>query len=452
MRRLGTVLVLLAACRGEDVLVQIPFEAEHRSAVVAIDHRGDVKLYSIDAARRNEQPVLQSIEGWDDQDPIVLDVSRYTETLDELGLAGPGQLFSATFGRKLPQREILERTLDQSGVGDWKESDRWPDVFADFRFGDPCRAVSAGWRMPLPADVVRIAGLVPRPDGTAMFVGRNVLERPIFFRMTTAGFERLEYAFDHRGAFAFPGIDGNIYLMGGDLNPVIYAGDPENGFRTVTETSSTALGGSWPHWSVMTESGVIFSVGPFGELYRIEGDDWSIVHRFPLVVYNDSATLTAAGPEELYVIDPDGYAIHHYVDGVVTTEQTEIDGDLVNHTDQLLVVKSIPGIGVFAASNEGTILQRGADARWRIIQTAIIIGREIWAIEPFHEGILVGGFYGVLDQFYPDTGFCEETRFRYGNTLALELLAPIDGGIAVGGFELVSENTRELFIAALVVP
>jgi hypothetical protein len=441
--------LLLHGCQSETLVVSIPFEPEHKSAVVAVELRDSVDLYSVDAATRNAQPVLRSIEDWNEEDPIALQVVRYEQSLEELRLPGPGSLISASFGRTLSVEEVLERKVDGSGLGSWSATMRWPDAFRDFRYGDPCRRVGAAWREPLPSDVVRFAGLIPRPDRTAIFVGRSITDRPIFFRITTAGAERLSLNFDRRAAYAFLGNDQRIYLMGGDTHPVIHAGDPETGFTVVTETTTPE--GSWPHWSVMTESGVIFGIGPAGELYRIDGDDWRIAHRFPVVEFNDSAYVTAAGPEELYLIDPDGYGLHHYLDGAVTTEATEIDAELSARVDRLTVVKHLPEVGTFAGTDEGSVLQRGADGRWRVIQTALIIGREVWTLEAIDRGLLVGGFYGILDQFYPETGFCEEARFRYGNDLALQFLAPVDGGLAVVGFRLVSDGVRELFLAALTL-
>jgi hypothetical protein len=446
---LACACACVLACEAQRLVVQIPFEPEHRSAVLAVELRGELGLYSIDAEMRNAQPVLRSIEDWNEEDPIALQVVRYEQTLEEMRLPGPGTLTPASFGRTLAIADVLERTVDAEGLGAWTKSERWPDAFRDFRYGDPCRRVGASFREPLPSDVVRFAGLIPRSDGAAIFVGRSITDRPIFFRITTAGFERLSFVFDRRAPYAFLGNDGRIYLMGGDAHPVIHAGDVESGFAVVSET--TAIEGSWPHWSLMTESGVIFGMGPAGELYRIEGNEWRVAHRFPLVELNDSASLTAAGPEELYVVDPDGYGLHHYVNGVVTTEPTEIDGDLAARVDRLTVVKHLPGVGTFAGSDEGTVLRRDPDGRWRVIQTALIIGREVWTLEAIDRGLLVGGFYGILDQFYPETGFCEDARFRYGNDLALQLLAPIDGGVAVVGFRLVSDGVRELFLAALTV-
>jgi hypothetical protein len=449
MLRLLAALIASMGCGAKTVVVQVPFEERHLSAVVSVEHRGDVNLYAVDTASRNMQPILRSIEDWNDEDPIGLRMVRYEQTLEEIGLPGPGKLTPATFGRSLSIGEVLERTVDENGLGEWTASSNWPDVFRDFRFGDPCRPIQAAFRDPTPSDVVRFAGVIPRPDGTAIFVARTAFERPIFFRVTTAGAERLDVTFDHRVSFAFLGNDQRIYLMGGDANPMIYAGDPDSGFGTFTETPAPQ--GSWPHWSVMTESGVIFAAGPSGEIYRIQGSEWALAHRFAVQEFNQSVSLTAVGPEELYVVDPDGYSLNHYFDGEVTAEQTEIDAELAAHTDRLTVVKHVAGVGTFAGTNEGIVLRRDPDGRWRLIQNSLVLGREIWAIEKFDGGVLIGGFYGILDQFYPDTGFCEDTRFRGGNDLSLQQLALIDGGIAMTGYRLVSEGVQELFVGALTL-
>jgi hypothetical protein len=451
--RLGAGLCAAAcigACAKETlVVVQVPFEAEHQAAVVAVEYRGEVQLFSVDASQRNEEPILRSIEGWDEEDPISLSVSLYRESLAEMGVPGPGPLLSSSFGRSLRRGEVRERTLDQSGYGDWAATDRWPPAFAGFRYGDPCRSIDARWLESTPTEVVRFAGLVPRPDGSVLFVGRTAFDRPRFYRLTGAGPERLPLELDLRTPYAFPGNDGRVWLMGGDFHPVVYAGEPETGFSAVTETSTPAAG-AWPHWSVMTPEGVIFSLSPTGELYRIEGARWEVVHRFTVVAFGNHAALSVIGEEDLFVIDPDGFALFRYTNGTVTTEPTEIDNDLSAASDRLLAVAAIPDVGMFAASDAGSVLERGEDGRWRVIQQPLILGREVWALEPIEGGVLVGGFYGVIDQFYPETGFCEERRFRYGNDLSLTLLETMEGGLAVAGFRLTAEG-QELFFGALAV-
>src|SRR5688500_14534955 len=100
------LLTCIFACDSQRLVVQIPFEEEHRAAVVAVELRGSVSLYSVDASMRNAQPVLRSIEDWNDEDPIALQVVRYRESLEELRLPGPGSLTSASFGRTLSVQEI----------------------------------------------------------------------------------------------------------------------------------------------------------------------------------------------------------------------------------------------------------------------------------------------------------------------------------------------------------
>src|SRR5687768_12656223 len=69
------LLQLTAGCNEQTLVVQIPFEEQHRSAMVAVEYRDEVQLFSVDEAARNDTPILRSIEGWDDEDPIALSVS-----------------------------------------------------------------------------------------------------------------------------------------------------------------------------------------------------------------------------------------------------------------------------------------------------------------------------------------------------------------------------------------
>jgi hypothetical protein len=446
----GFAAGLLGACSADALVVQIPFEARHRSAVVSLEYGGETRLYAVDAATRDMTPILRSIEGWD-EGPIHLLVSYYESSLAELELPGTGALESTDFGRSLARGELLERTVTGEALGEWAPTDRWPEVLAAFRYGDECRTLGARWRMPMPAEVVRWAGLISRPDGSALFVARTAAERPLFYRIDRDGLTRIDSTFDRRATHAFLGNDGRIWMMGGDFpgGPALYVGDPATGFALTTQWTDAP---AYPHWSQMASDGVVYSIASSGQLVRIEDGDWTVVHTFPLEVFGNQAALSIAAPGDVFIIDPDGFGVRHLRDGAVTTEATEIDADFANESDRLLSIEHIAGLGTFAGSDGGTILERGDDARWRVIQTPLLIGREIYDILPFNGGAMFAGFYGIVDQFYRRTGFCENTRFRYGNDLQIELMAPIEGGFAVIGQQVVTPEMKLGFVATFDLP
>ena len=90
--------------------------------------------------------------------------------------------------------------------------------------------------------------------------------------------------------------------------------------------------------------------------------------------------------------------------------------------------------------------KRGLEG-WDDFPGLMLLEHPIWTFVPYKDGMLVGGGFGTVDQYYPEFGLCE-TSFVGGDVGANRLLV-VEGGVFVIGIQDLSTGEQVVYAGAL---
>lgn len=413
-------LGLHLGCSEPVIIAQIPFESPDVSAVAAVVSKGTTRYFGIDEEFRQMQPILRSIEG---EAPIEIHVLYYERPLADLDLSS-GALYSDAEGDILPPAvRALSAVIEGSEAVAWSMPAERPPAFREFKRvpKSPCRPFSAdGPSLELDPQETAL-NFVSDADGVLWLVTtKGGFQEGGVRRVEVNGLgPALPMPVGFRATAAVGTATGELFVAGGrgrDLE--LLRGVPGETLTTATTTSG--FSSDWPKHMVVgaTEAGdeAIYMLAASGKVTEYAAGT--------LALLSDQAGNGSLGglawvqPGELLVLSPDGQRILRYSEGLLPAEPTALDGGLLGGSDELVSIAHMPGFGTFAGTETGFLLER-RDREWSVAQSDTIVGATIEAIIPYRGGALVAGRYGIVDQIYEGTDYCEP-RIFLGNDVTVE--------------------------------
>jgi hypothetical protein len=446
------------ACTREPLIVSIPFDVMDEAAIVVVEQGTNSTAFAIDATKRDRAPVLERIEDFDGDPELHLTAFLFERTLDELAL-DPGEIAPVPQDRRstkpMGMREIRETTIDKAGASAW-ESIASPTGAAELLripLPKPCRGIQFD-RFAF-EDEEYLAGIVRKNDTTAIaLVYSGQLGEGVFYQVTFDGVTKLPLTlpgFSPREIMR--GDNGLIYISGGDVfsrDPQIYRGDFDTGFERIVP-DGFMLPYGWVFSMVTPPAGSddpaeLYAITEWGQLLRFEGNQWHELGRLELA--GAEGLVAYAGRDDIYAIAPDGSGLFHYSDGALREEQTPVTPDLKSELDSLTGLANVPGYGLYAGADKGAILHRVAGGWTQVNEEALIAEISIRSFARLPSGgLVIGGGYGALIQYWDSWGLCDDPEDVYfvSNTASVNNLVEVPGGLFAAGVENQAQMRRIIY-------
>lgn len=450
LRRLTLPLLAssLAACSSDHALVMVPFQADDRAALIAVQSADTLELFAVDDALRASSPILKSIA--DQKNTVRTTALFYRETLSALGLE-PGAIALPAAGspaRAIPTAARIEQ-LELATDGDpgaWSTLDALPAELAGVQLPGVEGCVPMVWRdVPLPGES-EIYGGAPTAEGAAIIVASEALDAEVhLYRVDANGAARLprgQLPADFRALTA----GGNLQALyiSGTLNaePAIYFRNAQDSYGLLdqrpVETAGHVVRALMTPPIGSEDGALLYTVNARGDVDRYQSEPLSPAHwEVQMVNPQDrtgelgSAIWNAAG--DLYFVAPDGKDILRYASRLYTREVVEIEERLNNGEDRVLNLIQVPGLGSFGGTDRGDILRKGING-WGLLRpgtaTASVTAFALW-----RGGFLAGTAKGALVHYDPRDQFCEDEIVYVGATSSIRSIIAFDDLIIVAGVD-----------------
>ena len=430
MKRPFAALLVLLGCEPSPIIVGVPFIEADRSALISVERGSELRVFSVDASKRAERPLLDTIEGFDGDPPINLSAIFYDRTLDAEGLP-EGRLTVVSDGLAAPRGATRAAIARVGAEGDWAwepvSEAPLPSPIGDLRFAGeaPCTRFELISEVILDDSQGAPIALLSAQSESALLVVRQ-LERTRVMRVDDRGETSLLAEVDLYARGAFTDESGRLWLLGGRLGQgaaVLRAAQPQGPFETVLEDPALSSF-AWPREATWAPEdgaqGRFYAVGDDGALLAFSPGDSAFAQLVPpppgpFADFEPSILWLAPG--ELLYADPGGLAVRRFVAGRAQMEATPLDDGFRNELDRVLVFAQIEGVGVFAGTRSGTVLKR-EQTGWSVFVEPVLINSAIRAIIPYGRGVLLGGGYGAVQQYQPGVELCPENTFL-GNDLQI---------------------------------
>ncbi|MCA9550449.1 MAG: hypothetical protein KC933_10470 [Myxococcales bacterium] len=427
--RAAFALATLCGCSPEPLVLQVPFEAGDEAAVIAVEGSGVHEVYALDAADRDAQPILRSIEGWRSGRALEVTALFYSRPLARLEIP-PGLLVSDRNGRRaLPAATRARRVaLEDPEEIAWSEASTLPPLLADLRLSDAsavCATVTRtdrdlGVGDAVPVGVIHdgaggfVVVLASGPERRVRVVDRfgtrtsTVVELP-------AGFVPLT-AVDGGGGWIFlgggvPGGDAQVLALGPSME--------------VLAAAPAASEDAWPRALVRVAGRDVYALSGDGALSRLALGAFAPV----LQLAPGARGALAADGDVLWVVAPDAREVFRVVDGVPTLIPTELDPNFQSGRDELTTVAVIPGGGTYLGTELGALMVLEGSV-FRVAALPTLAASTVRALAPFAGGMAVAG-RAVVEQYHPGRGFCDDPALLGINTEATHAAA-LDAGAGAG--------------------
>jgi hypothetical protein len=431
----------LWACAPGPVVLQVPFEAADRAAVVAVESEVVSEIHALDAEDRELQPVLRSINGWSPGERVAVSALFYPQPLAALDIPA-GLLESVEGGAPLPaEARGRQAVLESSDRIHWAALERRPPLLDALRLprSTPCRSLASDPARLFLADDEVLVGLVRDVAGRLWVVLQAGVDGHARFReVSTSGAlgPAVEPGLGLRPQVAVNDRAGHVYLGGGQLGGAskVLVGGPAEGFTLVAEAPAR-LSAQWPRHLALDEGGAIYALSREGEVSRFEAGQVTPVAT--LTGLGEGGALTW-GDGGLWAVQTNGRAVVRVVDGVVSPVATAVDQAVEEGRDRLSTVAVIPGLGTFLGTDGGVLL-RLEGAAFAVAEPNTLIDSTIEAMIPYGDGMVVVGRYGIVDQLYDGEGYCAERRVFVGMNTTLRHVVETPDALVVAGVERQAE-------------
>ncbi len=432
MKRLWPALFCLG-CASDLIVVGVPFEAEDRFAVVTIQQGEALEVFSVDAEQRNAQPLLDSIESFSGAPPLQLYAVYYDRALDEEGFPnGPVSLTPEGVGLPQMPRRALRTRVTQSGEDGWVgiSESPLPEPLASLRFDGeaPCRSFEVISEVTIPLDAGFPVALLSSDEASSIVVLQDSLVTR-FIGVRGASLQALDGTVQMRAQGAVLDAEGQMWIFGGhtDIGAMVVRGSRSDGpFETVMQDPQRGSFG-WPVDGIWAADdgpeGRFYGVDRRGALVAARPGDLSFVELAPRRFASSTGEPAMAwlGPDEVLYADPLGAQIFRYQGGRVTEEPHPLEESFRIAADRIFRYANIPGIGVFAGTQSGTVLRR-VEGEWNVLLDPVLVDSATRAFVDYDQGLLIGGRYGVIQQVLPGGELCPDNTFL-GNDLAITRVA-----------------------------
>ena len=396
------LLLALAACDGSSFSLGLPSIDTDRAAVIAFSGTSiEAHAFEPGTGAKLETEIDLDAQG----DEVTATVLFYSTALSSLGLT-PGPIEEDPAGRPFPMfEEAFETKIDSGGAGDWSPIGELDPALAAFRI--PSVSACKTFQPRTIDDVLALGdyglSLVAVDDDRALFLtARNFSERQFYlvsregtvipFALDTGDFrpDALTRTRDGRIAMAGRGLDGTE----------LWLGDPTGGFAKVSELESAFSSVSQiVPGSSEEPAGTIYAITTGADVIRF--DEGASAEQLENEVSSGSTSLAVLGPND--VLFTTGNRILWHADGPAQEEPTAIDERLDMGDTRIWSIGARDGFAI-AGTSTGEILERN-DGRWSVVGTTIL-EVSARAILPFGDGLIAVGHYGLLQEYYPDSGLC----------------------------------------------
>jgi hypothetical protein len=462
--RLTFILVSLAACSPSPILVDIPFGVEDRSAIVVIEQGINVTVKAISIARRDESPILDRIDSYSGNPPLILTTFLFEDALDELGIShgdlepvGDGEASQELTG----WREVQELRLSLLGDETWAPVSRPSGAASMVRLPvtKPCVPLVFE-RFPLDG-LQYMAGMIALTATSALMIAYDDddLYNGTFYEVTMAGAKKLRTALpDVIPRSMVLGRDGRIYIAGSSrvgFYTELYSGNVRDGFEPVPLRTPMRPSGWMEDLIVPTDpsdSATLYAYTEYGDVYRFEDEEWFHLGATVQGTFGNEGRMVWLGRDDILAIAPNGGGIFHLKDGISREEETAVTPDVRRGLDQMTALAFVPGYGIFSGSDTGYMFER-TDRGWSgINDKALIAEISIRDFSLLPSGAMaIGGGYGSIEQYHRDYGLCRGDGEVYfiSNNAHSNLLVPLREGVLVGGVENITMSERVIFAGAL---
>lgn len=449
-------LVLLAAvcslpgCGDSDLFLGIPFVEGDEAAIIALEGEDGLAVFarSVGADDRIEH---QLDLGADAGSATVL---FYSAPLAALGVEA-GRLQDDPAGMLLPDFDHAARALiDGAGVGDWTPIERLEPDLATFRVPAVTRCRNLVSRMAEDVDEEGWYGsaLTRIDDGRALLLSAKSggSERRLYEVSANGAVERLSLDLpDFRIDAVSTSRDGRLVLAGLTTAEVqIRIGRLETGFEVASRRPLRGIRDEPDKIAVASDDepeGTVYALTRYSSVMRFEPGRAGEV----LVEggsYGNDGAIAPLDRRTLLFSPQSGASIMRYAGGVVEREPTEVDRRLDNLEEEVWTIYagSTPAL---AATNRGTVLQRRAGA-WAVVgSTALEVTARV--LVPFGDGVLIGGGLGLVQQYEPGVGLCQELLL--GRGYVVQGLVPLGDVILVAGYREVTDVRFIPFVAVVEI-
>lgn len=441
----------IAACSSDHALVMVPFQADDRAALVAVQTADTLELFAVDDSLRASTPILKSIT--DQKNTIRTTALFYREPLSALGL-GPGAIALPAAGapsRSIPAAvriEQLELAADDD-PGAWSTLDTLPADLLGVQLPGVEGCVPMISREVALQGETEIFGGAPTAEGAAIIVAADNLTSEVhLYRVDENGAARLPRGQlpDNFQALTAGGNLEALYISG-TLNgePAIYFRNAQDSYGLLDqrppETAGQVVRALMTPPIGSEDGALLYTVNARGDVDRYQSEPLAPAH-WELQTVNPedrtgelgSAIWNAAG--DLYFVAPDGRDILRYSSRSYSREILEIEERLNKGEDRVLNLIQVPGLGSFAGTDRGDILRKGING-WDLIRpgtaTASVHSFAIW-----RGGFLAGTGKGAIVHYDPRDQFCEDEIVYVGATAIVRTIIAFDELIIVAGVDRVN--------------
>ena len=434
-----------AACAPGPVIIQVPFEDGDQAAVVAVVAGGTTEIFALDAADRDEQPILRSISGWRPEERVEVHALLYPDRLAALDVPA-GRLTTDPDGdRALPDAtRTLSAVLSGSDEVRWEAADRRPPALEALRLASntPCVRMGADPERLVTADDERIVGLVQDAADRRWVALRAGADEHLRFREVRGAAlgDAVDVDLGMRPQVALHDADGHIYVGGGQYGgeAQVFRGGPAQGFTRVAGVPDR-LSSGWPQHLALADDGAVYALGRDGRVSRFEAGGVTVVAE--LGAEGDQGGLAWIGPDDLWALRPDGRAITRLTGGVARPVVTAVDQAVQELRDRLETLAVVPGLGTFIGTDGGVLLRLEGRA-FVVAEANTLIDSTLEAMVPFGAGMLVVGRYGIVDQYYDGLGYCVDQRVFVGMNTTLRYAVVTPTEVVVAGEERLPDRLR----------
>jgi hypothetical protein len=460
-------VIAAIACAPDPIRVDVPFVATDRSAVVVVEQGPIANAYAIDAQKRDEMPVLERIENFSGEPSIRVTAFLFAETLASLGLVAgplepvPEKIRSTELSG---MREISELTIAKNGAGAWQTIERANGAASMLRIPVPKPCKSVMFTRSDLNDEPYFAGMVPLTSTSALALVHGDIDarEGTFYELSATRAEKLDLTIpDFTPRQMMLARDGTIYISGGNILTAqgeLWAGDLRRGFQRVTPDGAVIPFG-WV-WAMETpyddqDPATFYALTEYGQLLRFEDNRWTTLASITPTPFGGDAALVVNGRDDLYAISPNGRALFRYRDQMLIEEDTPVSPDLRNERDKLTGLGRAPDYGVFVGSDKGYFMERHVDGWRQVNEKALIAEISIRAFAQLPSGgLLIGGGYGAIVQYYRTWGLCDDPEtgdvYYVSNRASVNRLLPMPGGLFLGGVENTTQTDRIIYLGWLV--
>lgn len=449
----------MTACALDPIVLEVPFQAGDRAAIVVVEEGPRVDVFAIDVAARDATPVLRSITDFAGEPELHVSAFFYGETLAELGLTAgrvePPADGAASQGLP-PYDRARETIVSFDGARPWAELRALDSVLSMLRLPapDPCDTFELRtFDLDVPPG---LAGLAPIDSTSALVATFDPVRETAgrYFRLTLAGLEPVDAR--------LPGLvprdvveqDGRTFIGGfsiADFTQLIVAGTLDGGFELVQPLPQRYF------WDVLAmavppagsgDDAELYMLDDRGAIHALRDGAWTELGRPPGASFGQSlGALAWLSPGVLVFALEDPPGIWRIDGTTITAEPLTPPPGGLEELDTITSITVAPGFGPIAGSKAGYLLVRH-ERGWDVISTPALVSNAIFGLTPYHGGVLTAENRGLVRQLYPERGECTDANVFLGQEVRLDRAIPVAGGVLTAGIEVLGPTTADRRLVA----